>query len=192
MTETCPQRHGDAYPRAVGTLAAVVQLARRPAARHAFCTAKSGGGQVLESQSSVSAGADLAVHDSGTAMLRVDCLQKFPEVVTQLGGDAKSMLAQCQIDPIALTNRHAVIPHRTFVRLLERAAVELDRPDFGLRLGAAQGGMKVLGPLGYVMRNSQSVREAYHYCIAHLDVYSTAIRMCFEKSRTPGTAFLRV
>ena len=39
------------------------------------------------------AAADSAVLDAGTAMVRVDALRKFPEVVRSLGGDAVSLLA---------------------------------------------------------------------------------------------------
>lgn len=131
-------------------------------------------------------------HDSGAAMVRVDVLQGFSALVAQLGGDASALLAKAQIDPIGLNDRHTLIPHRSFVRLLERACLDLKCPDFGLRLAAAQGGVKVLGPLGYAMRNSPTVREAFKYCVEHIRVYSAAVRMAFEKSRVPGSVFLRV
>jgi AraC-like DNA-binding protein len=125
-------------------------------------------------------------------MVCVDVLAKFPEVVAQLGGDANALLSEAQIDPASLNNHHAVIPHRTYVRLLERAAVELACPDFGMRLAALQGGVKILGPLGYVMRNSRTLREAYRYCIEYVQGYSTAVHMCFEDPRVEGSVFVRV
>jgi AraC-like DNA-binding protein len=139
-----------------------------------------------------SAAADLAVHDGSTAMVRADVLQKFPELVAQLGGDANALLSDAQIDPAALNSRHAVIAHRAYVRLLEQAAVDLACPDFGMRLGSAQGGVKVLGPVGYVMRNSRTVREAFRYCVEYTRTYSTALHMCFVKTRAEGSIFLRV
>jgi AraC-like DNA-binding protein len=152
----------------------------------------SGGGQMLDPRVVESAGADPGLHDSGRAMVCVDLLYKFPEVVAQLGGDANALLSEAQIDPSSLNNRHAVISHRTYVRLLERAAVELACPDFGMRLTAAQGGVKVLGPLGYVMRNSRTVREAFRYCAEYVQGYSTAVHMCFEDSRVQGSVFVRI
>ena len=128
----------------------------------------------------------------GAGMVHSDLLKKFDAVVTHLGGDPNALLAKDQIDPATLTNRHAVIPHRTFVRLLERAAAELSCPDFGMRLAAAQGGVKVLGALGYVMRNSRTVREAFRYCIEYVQVYSTAAQMYFEARPAEGTVFMRV
>jgi len=125
-------------------------------------------------------------------MVRVDVLHKFPEVVAQLGGDANALLARAQIDPAAMGNRHAVISHRAYARLLERCALELDCPDFGMRLAAVQGGTKVLGPLGYVMRNSRTVREAFSYCIDHVRTYGMAVHMCFERPALEGFVLLRV
>jgi AraC-like DNA-binding protein len=125
-------------------------------------------------------------------MVCVDVLYRFPDVVAQLGGDANALLSEVQINPASLNNRDAVIPHRTYVRLLERTAVELACPDFGMRLAAAQGGVKILGPLGYVMRNSRTLREAFRYCIEYVQGYSTAVQMGFEESTVPGSVFVRI
>ena len=152
----------------------------------------SGGGRLLNPQVIESEGADPALPDGGRAMVCVEILQKFPQVVAQLGGDPNALLCEAQIDPASLNNRHAVIPHRTYVRLLERAAAELNCPDFAMRLTAAQGGVKVLGPLGYVMRNSRTVREAFRYCVEYVQGYSTAVQMWFEDSRVPGYAFVHI
>jgi AraC-like DNA-binding protein len=137
-------------------------------------------------------GVDAGAHDGGGAMVHSELLNKFEEIVTQLGGDPLALLAKVQIEPASLSNRHAVIPHRTFVRLLERASADLSCPDFGMRLAAAQGGVKVVGPLGYVMRNSRTVREAFRYCIEYVQVYSTAAQMCFEDCSADGSVFLRI
>jgi AraC-like DNA-binding protein len=39
----------------------------------------------------------------------------------------------------------------------------------------------VLGPLDVAMRNSPTLGDAYRYCADHLNVYSSATRICFEK-----------
>jgi AraC-like DNA-binding protein len=131
------------------------------------------------------------ITELGAATVRVDGLRKFPEVVTRLGGNPTSLLTKCQIDPTVLRNRHAVIPYRSLVMLLERAAQELTCPDFGMRLAMAQGGLKVLGPLEFAMRNSSTIREAFQYCASHPQVYSTASQMRFETGRAPEALFLR-
>jgi AraC-like DNA-binding protein len=129
--------------------------------------------------------------EMSSAMVRVDALRKFPEVVTQLAGNPRALLTKVQIDPAKLNNRHAVIPYRSMVQVLERASIELACPDFGMRLAAAQGGIKVLGPLEYAMRNSRTMREAFRYCAGHIQVYSTASRMVFEENRAADALFLR-
>lgn len=130
--------------------------------------------------------------ETGRTMVRVDALRKFHEVVTRLGGDAKRLLAKVQIDAAILHNRHAVIPYRSLVLVLEHAAAELRCADFGMRLAAAQGGMKVLGPLEFAMRNSRTLREAFNYCADHVQVYSTASRMHAQAGRTPNTLFFHL
>lgn len=129
--------------------------------------------------------------DAGSATVRVDGLRQFPEVVARLGGDPDRLLAKVQIDPATLRNRHAVIPYRSLVQLLERTASELDWPDFGMRLAVAQGGLKVLGPLEFAMRNSKTLREAFQYCAAHPQVYSTASRTRFETGHANDALMLR-
>jgi AraC-like DNA-binding protein len=125
-------------------------------------------------------------------MVRVDALRKFPELVRQLGGDPDALLSKFQIDPAILANRHAVIPHRSLVHLMERASVVLACPDFGMRLAAVQGGAKVLGPLEVAMRNSVTLGEAFRYCAGHFQAYSTAVQMCVEEDCADGSVFLRL
>jgi AraC-like DNA-binding protein len=124
-------------------------------------------------------------------MLRIDALRKFGDVVTRLGRDAGPLLNRFQIDPALLANRHAVIPIRAFMQLLEHAASELARPDFGMHLASAQGGGKVLGPLEVAMRNSGTLREAFCYCAQHFQAYSTGTRLRIEEDRAGRVSFLR-
>jgi len=133
-----------------------------------------------------------SVSEGGTAMVRVDALRKFTEVVTQLGGDPDALLAKFQIDPAILNNRHAVIPYRSLVLVLERAATELRCPDFGMRLATAQGGVKVLGPLEFAMSNSRTLREAFRYCADHIQVYSTASQMQARTGFAPDALFFQL
>ena len=128
---------------------------------------------------------------AGTAVMRVDALRKFGDVVARLGGDSGALLKRLQIDPALLANRHAVIPIRAFAQLLERAASELARPDFGMRLASEQGGGKVLGPLEVAMRNSETLGEAFRYCAEHFQAYSTGTRLRIEEDRARRSVLLR-
>lgn len=128
--------------------------------------------------------------EGGAAVVRIDALRGFNEVVRALGGDAGALLARAQIDPELLGNRHAVISYRTMVHLLERCASELDCPNFGLRLAELQGGAKVLGPLEIVMRNSSSLHDAFRYCADHIQAYSPSAQIGLEPMSDERT-FLR-
>jgi AraC-like DNA-binding protein len=137
-------------------------------------------------------GVESGLNDGSTAMLHIGMLNRFKDVVTEVGGDPHALLTRAQIEPSTLDNRHAVLSQRTFVRLLERAALELSCPDFGMRLAAAQGGVRAIGALGYVMRNSRTVRDAFSYCIAYVQAYSSAADMYFEPGADEGTTFMRM
>ena len=51
------------------------------------------------------------------------------------------------------------LDYRSWVNLLEHAAVALHCSDFGLRLAQRQGGGKVFGAMGPVMKNSKTYGE---------------------------------
>jgi AraC-like DNA-binding protein len=129
--------------------------------------------------------------DTSAAVVRVDALRNFREIVTELGGDPVALLSRAQIDPTVLGNRNAVISYRMMVHLLERTAAELNCPDFGMRLANVQGGAKVLGPLEVAMKNSRSVGEAFRYCAEHTQAYSPAAQICFEEDKAEKRTFMR-
>jgi len=145
----------------------------------------------LQDRNSAFPGAERIGCGGGTAMVRVDALRKFTEVVAPLGGDANALLAKAQIDPAVLANPHAVISFRSFVQLLERAALELACADFGMRLAAVQDGAKVLGPLEVVMRNSGTLREAFGYCAEHIEAFSTGSRLGIQEDRARRSVLVR-
>jgi AraC-like DNA-binding protein len=116
-----------------------------------------------------------------SATVRVSALRNFADAVTGLGGEPAALLAESQIDPRLLEDRNGLIPYATLAELLERAAVRLNCPDFGMRLAALQEGTKVMGPLEVAMRNSPTLGAAFRYCTDHVHAYSTALQVCFEK-----------
>ncbi len=129
--------------------------------------------------------------DPNTAVVRVDALRNFRELVRDLGGDPLSLLTSAQINHEILDSRHAVISYRLMVYLLERAAKTLNCVDFGMRLAERQGGAKVLGPIEVAMKNSRSVREAFRYCAEHVQAYSSATRICFEDDKKNQRSFMK-
>jgi AraC-like DNA-binding protein len=125
-----------------------------------------------------------------SATVRVGALRNFGDLVVSLGGDPLALLQHSRIEPRILDNRNALIPYVRMAHLLERAAVELHCPDFGMRLAAVQEGTKVMGPLEVAMRNSPTLREAFRYCTDHVQAYSTALQVCFEKLPDDSRVFM--
>jgi AraC-like DNA-binding protein len=119
---------------------------------------------------------------TGILMVRADALRGFKDLAASLGGDPFSLLRKSQIDPAILDNRNGVLSYRKMVQLLEHAAVELDRPDFGMRLAAVQKGTKVVSPLDLAMRNSPTLGKAFRYCADHVKAYSAATQIGFEET----------
>jgi AraC-like DNA-binding protein len=149
-----------------------------------------GGSTVQQIDDSNIAGAALS-DDIAAPVVRIDALRCFNEGVITLGGDPGALMAPTLIKPELLANRTAVLPYRALVHLLERCASELNCPDFGLRLAAAQGGAKVLGPLEVAMRNSASLADAFRYCAEHVQAYSPAARISLESRAGTSCTFLR-
>ncbi|MET0363510.1 MAG: AraC family transcriptional regulator [Sphingobium sp.] len=103
-------------------------------------------------------------------------LHHFPELVASLGGDADTLIARAGI---AAGDRPGSAHRPTYSQvgiLLELAAQDLDCPDFGMRLGQAQG-VALFGPLGNVMRNSRTFGEALDYVGTHSYAHSLATRI---------------
>ena len=119
---------------------------------------------------------------TGILLVRTDALRNFKDLVASLGGDPAALLRKSQIEPETLDSRNGVMSFRKMVQLLERASVELDRPDFGMRLAAVQEGTKILDPLDIAVRNSPTLGEAFRYCADHIHAYSTATRIHLEKT----------
>jgi AraC-like DNA-binding protein len=125
--------------------------------------------------------------------VRIDALQNFNELVVSLGADPQVLLRASQIEPSLLENKNGVISYRLMVQLLERAAIELRCPDFGMRLAATQavqGPTKLLGPVDVAMRNSPTLGDAFRYCADHVQAYNTALRICFEKLPDDSRVFM--
>lgn len=118
--------------------------------------------------------------DPGFELLHVDALRFFPQLVRQLGGDSEALVRQIGLEPAIFTRRTPSLGYRTVAAVLELAADELKRPDFGMRLASLQGGGRVFGPMGVAMENSATFGEALEFVARHIHAYSLAARMRLE------------
>jgi len=126
----------------------------------------------------------VAAMKEDVATVRAEALRNFEELVTTLRGDAVSLLKDSNIDPVVLQSTDGLIPYDAMVRLFDRASVDLNCPEFGMRLAAlqaARGARKIMGPLHVAMRNSPTLGDAFRYCAEHAHAYTTGARICFEK-----------
>lgn len=135
--------------------------------------------------------ADTEAATTRVLTVRSAALRNFKEIVADLGADPAALLGRFQVDPAILDNRNGVIAYRVMVQLLERAAIELDCPDFGLRLAAAQERAKTLDLLDFAVRNSPTLGAAFRYIEDHVQAYSTATQISLEKVRDTRRVFVQ-
>lgn len=115
-------------------------------------------------------------------------LRFFPDLVDQLGGDAKLLMQRVGIHPEGrLSEGASRATYRQMVHLIEFAAAELRCPDFGMRLATRQSGSGMFGPLGLVMQNSRTFGDALDYVSKHTYAHSLAARIWLRRAR-PGNA----
>ncbi len=122
-------------------------------------------------------------------VVHADILRFFPDLVAELGGDPKALLQHAGIDPSNLSEG-TTIGYRLIVNLLEHAAAQLRQPDFGMRLAALQGGGRVFGPMGNVMKNSNTLGDALDYVKAHSYAHSLAARIRVERHSASRNVFV--
>ena len=125
-------------------------------------------------------------------IVHADALRHFPALVTDLGGRPDDLLREAGIDPVAAGKKRFRLEYRSFVKLLLHSAERLEAVDFGLRLAQYQRGGGVIGPIGVVMKNSNTVGEALGYCAKHIHAYCLATRVRFTPDRANHNLFMEL
>jgi AraC-like DNA-binding protein len=123
-------------------------------------------------------------------IVQTDAIAFFPELVTDVGGDPDALLRAARIDPRVIGRQGSILEYRAMVNLFEIAARQLECADFGMRLAALQGGIRVMGPIGIVMKNSQTLGQALGYCARQIQAYSLATRVRFVPNRARHELFV--
>lgn len=101
-------------------------------------------------------------------------LQLYPELVSELGGDAGGYFTQAGIDPAEAARGDFHPSYRQTAELLELAAEGLRCPDFGMRLASRQCSVPVSGPLGDAVRHARNFGEALELIASHSYAHSLA------------------
>jgi AraC-like DNA-binding protein len=112
-------------------------------------------------------------------------------LVGDLGGQPTRLLRQAGIDPADLDRLTAFISFESMIVLLERSALELGCPDFGLQLAERQD-IGILGTLAVAMRYSPTVGEAARCGAKYLRVHNAAIAFTITEHRDQAVLSLRV
>lgn len=97
-----------------------------------------------------------------------------PSYASSFGADPASLLRRYRIPSASLGDDDALLSLRSCVYLLEASAVETSCSNFGLRLSRGQD-ISVLGPLGIVLQNAPTVKQAWDYVSRHLFVHSPGL-----------------
>lgn len=127
---------------------------------------------------------------TGFDAIHSQALTGFPGLVRDFGNNPDELLIEYGIASAEAGGRGPVLEYRAFVQLLAHSADRLGVPDFGIRLAQRQRGGKVIGPVGIVMKNSQSVGQALGYCARHIHAYSLATRVRFRPDRARHILFV--
>ncbi len=109
-------------------------------------------------------------------VVRAEAWRGFRELVTELGGDAKAIFAEANIDESLLEDPNRYVPVRQLVRSLHLAAKSLKRTDFGMLTGTIPNG-SVMGPLSISAINSPTARIALDVVGRYMHLHNTTLRV---------------
>lgn len=97
-----------------------------------------------------------------------------------MGGAPEGFLKRFRLDPQRMIEDDARMPLRSLVGVLECAALELDCPDFGLRMAEYQD-LHVLGPVALIARSSATVGLALADIVQFIDYHSPGIHLDLDR-----------
>lgn len=119
------------------------------------------------------------------AVIRGTALTNFPELVEDLGGDARELAEAAQVRYDDIGRQDRFISLLDGIGLLELSAAALGTPDFGRRLAVRQS-IEILGPVGLAGRNADTVGQAFLLFDKFMAAYSPAIRARLVPHLDPG------
>src|SRR5678815_4451290 len=103
-------------------------------------------------------------------LIRSAALTSFPDVPASCGLDARLLLADAGLSLRCLDEPDLKVPARSVANLLELAAQRGKEPAFGLRLAESRR-LSNLGPLGLLVRDEPTLRDALEAVMHHLHVH---------------------
>lgn len=109
-----------------------------------------------------------------TAMVRASGIRGYTALMRQLGTDPLPMLRRYRIPPESLDDDEALLSLRAVTHLLEASSTETGCADLGLRIANTQD-IGILGPVGVVIQNAATPKEALRLTSRYLFIHSTGL-----------------
>lgn len=111
-----------------------------------------------------------------TPQLRSASLTYFEQIAAECQLDARALLQEVGLPMRCLREPDLMIPAHQVARLLELAAQRCGEPAFGLRMAASRR-LSNLGPLGLLLRDQPTLRQALYRLAAHLHLHNEAFSL---------------
>ncbi|MEV5848424.1 AraC family transcriptional regulator [Streptomyces sp. NPDC051985] len=92
-------------------------------------------------------------------LIRGTVLFEADDLIAELGGDPRTLLRSHHVDPAATRDFECFIHYEDAAAVIGDAARQLQCPDFGMRLARRQS-IGILGPVGVILRNAETVGDA--------------------------------
>ncbi|SEB19191.1 AraC family transcriptional regulator [Variovorax sp. YR216] len=109
-----------------------------------------------------------------TILVRAATLTNFETVASACGLDARSLLAEVGLPSRCLSDPDLMVPAAAVGALLELAAERACEPAFGLRMAAARR-LSNLGPLGLLLRDQPTLRQALEALATRIHMHNEAM-----------------
>jgi AraC-like DNA-binding protein len=113
--------------------------------------------------------------------VRAASLTNYVDVARALQLDPYRLLREARIERAALLDPDLRIPAEAVARLLEASAAAAQADDFGLRMAQSRL-LSNLGPLGLIVREQPTLRQALDAVARHLRIQNEAISLGIEES----------
>lgn len=120
-----------------------------------------------------------------TDFVRASSLSDFSPYAATQGLNPDAMLLRAGLPRDLESHSESLISYRKLLNLLDQCELESRNRMFALQYGLYQG-VKVFGPLLYLIRNANTVREALVDLAGYFHVHSGAGQVKFEESGEHG------
>lgn len=107
-------------------------------------------------------------------LVRSAALTHFDHAAAACGLDARALIAAAGLPSRCLDDPDLKLPAAAVARLLETAAAQAHDPAFALRMVASRR-LSNLGPLGLLVRDATTLRDALEVLMRHIHVHNEAL-----------------